>query len=105
MKRSIKSLLLAFVVMFSIILLSGCGNSKIDSKIIGTWEFSGDGFNSVYVFNGDGTGSQMLTVDENSSTNKLTYETKDGKMLITFENDTDVFEYGYRFSVDNLVLK
>ena len=105
MKKTVKNLSLVFIAMFTVIILVGCSNSKIDSKVIGTWNYDTDGLNSTYVFNKDATGEQTIKVGENSSKNKFTYETKEGKILITFENDSDVFEYKYRFEGKNLVLK
>lgn len=103
MIKCVKNLFLVLILMVSIVVLAGC--TKRDSKLIGTWEYSEGALQSIYVFNEDGTGHQFLAVGENSSNQNYTYETKDGKILITFENDTDVFEYGYRFSGDDLVLK
>ena len=103
MKKIFKNLFLISIVLFSVAFISGCSN--INSKIIGTWEYKDDGLDTVYVFNKDKTGFQTITTGEDSSTNKFTYETKKDKILITFENDTDVFEYGYRFDNNDLVLK
>ena len=100
-----KNILIALILISTILILTGCKNNNIDSKLIGTWECDYEGLNSKYVFNEDKTGSQTLTVEENSSTNKYTYETKENKILITYENDTDVFELGYRFDNNDLGLK
>ena len=108
MKKNIKNLILVSVLFLGIFFLTGC-TKKIDSKLIGTWEYAEEEsegvLKSVYVFKKDGTGSQTITVDDASSTNNYTYETKDGKIFITYEGDTDVFELGYRFSDNDLVLK
>ena len=91
------------LLLVGTLFLTAC--KKIDSQIIGTWEYNDEGFSNVYVFKKDGTGTQTITVEKNNSIKNFTYETKYGKLLITYENDTDVFELGYRFSKGKLVLK
>lgn len=92
-----------FVLGILIFTLTGCFN-KVDSKIVGTWEYNENGMSAIYVLKDDGTGSYDITVADGNSFQKLTYETKDGKLFIIFEGDKDVFELPYKIRDNSLVI-
>jgi len=94
----------SILVIVLVCVITGCGKGD-NNKLIGSWNCNFEGVKSTYVFNKDKTGEEIITVDMKSSTQKYTYSTRKDKLLITFEGDTDVFEYGYRFDGENLVLK
>ena len=102
MKKQIKTLLSVLVVLMLAVTLSGCG-SKVDSKLVGTWEFQDQDkypIEAVFVFGEDGKGTQLL----GESVTLFSYETKDSVLYITYEGDTDVFESPYSFEGDTLVI-
>ena len=102
MKKYIKNLVLVIVLIVGVLSLTGCGEK--DSRVVGTWEYKDDGISAVYVLKEDGTGSYNIIVSDANSFKNLTYETKDGKLLITFEDDTDVFELKYKVTKDALII-
>ena len=96
-----KNMSLALIL---VLVLTACENR--DSKLVGTWTCDYEGIKSTYVFKEDGKGSQNITVGENSSDKNYTYKTKDGKILITFDDDKELeYPYGYRFDKNDLILK
>ena len=54
MKKFLKYIILAVLIIIGVISLTGCGNKK-NSQIVGSWKT--DGTNIIYTFNEDNTGS------------------------------------------------
>lgn len=105
MKKYKTNFILGLITIITLIIVSGCTNKNIDPKVVGTWKYTDDGYSVEYVFNGNGTGTYTLTVGEESEKKNITYKNKDGKFLITFEKDTDVFENKYTIKNGNLIIE
>ncbi|MBR3199701.1 MAG: hypothetical protein IKG27_06900 [Bacilli bacterium] len=109
MKKKRKYLFLTLILtMFA---LTAC--SKIDSKIIGTWECPRNGYTATYVFKSDGTGNYIfksneinVAAGEGETNDELTYETQKGKLSMTYNGSKDAsLELEYKIDNDNLILK
>ncbi len=101
MKRALLSTGFILTLMFSILLLSGCGKNedsrKQSNKIIGSWKHSG----YVYTFNEDKTGSYTAYGSEM----KFTYEDDGKKVKILYNGNTIPGTYEYRIEGDKLIIK
>ena len=104
MKKSLKNLLLAVLLLASIITLSGCGKDKEeDTKkedesnkdpIVGVWAYG----SFKYTFNEDKT----CSYDASGTLMKCTYKIDGDKLSILYEGDTEPFETTYSIKGDKL---
>ena len=100
-----KNLLLGLITIITLIIVSGCTNKNIDPKVVGKWKYTDDDFSVEYVFKENGTGTYTLNIGDESESKNITYKNKDGKFLITFEKDKDVFENKYTIKNGNLIIE
>ena len=114
-RKSIKTLLTAIVIVICIISLTGCKNEKsnkttneskktIDSKVVGTWKYEDEGISGIYVFKKDGTGSYTMTVEDNVVEKDVDYYTKKGKLYINYNKDPDTFEMKYTIKDEGIII-
>lgn len=110
MKSIIKYLSISFIMMFGVLLLTGCGSNK-NVDLVGRWNYKDKDIplEEVFAFAKDGTGTQTISVtDQNGETaitnQNFTYEVKKNKILVTYEKDTDVFEFKFKFKDDILLI-
>ena len=104
MKKTVRLMALVMVLVMLCAALSACGK-KLDSKVVGTWEYNEGSLGAIYVLNADGTGTYTIKAGTETSKQNITYKTEGGKLLITFEGDTDVFEMPYSFSGADMIVK
>jgi len=101
MKKALLSAGLALILMFSVLLLSGCGKNEDSKKqsntIIGSWEHSG----YVYKFNEDKTGSYTAYGSEM----KFTYEDDGKQVKVLYNGNTIPGTYEYRIDGNKLIIK
>ena len=108
MKKGMRSILAALLILVLVAAAAGCGSKKNSNPLTGTWEYEEDGIKAVYVLNDDGTGTYTMDTDE-SVTYKLKYETKDGHLLVSYvDNDifdeSDVFDSEYTLKDDKTMI-
>ena len=100
MKKTLLSVWLALILMFSVLLLSGCWKNEDSKKqsntIIGSWEHSG----YIYKFNEDKTGSYTAYGSEM----KFTYEDDGKKVKILYNGNTIPGTYEYRIDGNKLII-
>ena len=97
MKKIIKKVSLFTLIVFSIVCLCACGNSK---SIVGTWEYENNEA-TYYIFNKDNTGSYTYAGD----TDKFTYEDRGTKVVITYVDTLKSDEIDYSISKNKLTIK
>lgn len=106
MKKFIKSMLLILVLVSTILVFTGCGNTnettenkdskEIKNTIVGSWKY--DGADYTYTFNEDGTGDYNAA----GTIMEFTYETEDKKISILFSGNTAPFESEFSIDGDTL---
>lgn len=106
MKKFIKSMLLILVLVSTILVFTGCGNTnettenkdskEIKNTIVGSWKY--DGADYTYTFNEDGTGDYNAA----GTIMEFTYETEDKKISILFNGNTAPFESEFSIDGDTL---
>ena len=107
-----KKFLSILVIFVGILSLVGCNNkTKIDSKLLGTWEYRDEESKSgvLYSFNKDNTGMYILTGvgedgTEQSITKNITYEIQKNVILVTYENEDTPVAITYKIDGNNLIL-
>jgi len=104
MRKAIKKLGVLALSAFIIIIMTGCGKSN--EGIVGEWNYYDSAAKNAkskiyYTFNKDNTGSYTFYDD----TKKFKYETKDGKVIISYENATVPNEFEYSIKDDILTIK
>ena len=77
---------------------------KIDPEVIGTWEYTSEGIDAIYVLEKDGTGSYTITVEDNTIVKEVDFYTEDSKLMINYDKDPDTFELPYRVEGDVLIV-
>ena len=75
-----------------------------DEAVVGTWAWEEDGVVCTYGFDEGGSGTYTIEADGESESMNLTYITKDNTLFITYDEDGDVFEMGYKVEESALVL-
>ena len=110
MKR-VNSLLAALLGIMMIFASTGCGNTKDNNSLTGTWEYSDNenSISAVYNLENDGTGTYTMIVGEQEVTYELKYEVKDNHLLITYVNneiftEDDVFDNEFNLKDSNTLI-
>ncbi len=110
MKR-VNSLLAALLGIMMIFAITGCGNTKDNNSLTGTWEYSDNenSISAVYNLENDGTGTYTMIVGEQEVTYELKYEVKDNHLLITYVNneiftEDDVFDNEFNLKDSNTLI-
>lgn len=110
MKKSIKVLLVVFVLLFGICVVTGCDkdtNKKESTKteekkkdpIVGSWEYEGGSY--VYTFNEDGSGNYLA----GKTKMEFTYKVDGSKLSITYKGNTTPFETTFTIKDEVLTIK
>ncbi len=108
MKKIFKYLSFSFIIMFGVLLLTGCGSDK-NVDLVGRWVYKDKDIplEEVFVFAKDGTGVQTISItDQNGETSltnkKFTYKVKKNKILVTYD-DSEEYDYKFKFK-DSILL-
>ena len=108
MKKIFKYLSFSFIIMFGVLLLTGCGSDK-NVDLVGRWVYKDKDIplEEVFVFAKDGTGIQTISItDQNGETSltnkKFTYKVKKNKILVTYD-DSEEYDYKFKFK-DSILL-
>ena len=95
MRKGLKLLSLAAVLVASILVLAGCGKKGL----VGQW--TSEVGNYTYTFNEDGTGNYAY----GDIKMEFTYTAEDGKLSILYTGNTSPFETEYTIGGNTLNVK
>ena len=107
MKKILKGMFVALIVVVGALAITGCKDKTASKKttsnslssIVGSWEYKDGGY--TYTFKDDKTGS--YTAGE--TVMKFTYEDDGKKVSILYDGNTSASDYEYKIKGNKLIIK
>ena len=99
---------LVLLLFCGLFLFTACGkkNNGVDPKIVGDWNYFEDDLTTNYLFREDGTGTYDVRVGDEITVQKhIHFQTKNHKILITYDDDEIEFEMNYEVNDKGLLIE